>query len=138
MKHVTTKGRYALRVLIDLAEHNNGNYIPMKEIAARQGISHKYLEQIMPILMKDKIIDGASGKGGGYRLNRPPEEYIVGEILSLTEGSLAPVACVEDCSSEKCGRTDNCRTHPMWEKYNEMTMEFFNGITIADLMKKEE
>ena len=138
MKLVTTKGRYALRVLIDLAEHNNGNYIPMKEIAARQGISHKYLEQIMPILMKDKIIDGASGKGGGYRLNRPPEEYIVGEILSLTEGSLAPVACVDECNPEKCGRTDNCRTHPMWEKYNELTLEFFNGITIADLMKKEQ
>ncbi|MCH5203477.1 MAG: Rrf2 family transcriptional regulator [Oscillospiraceae bacterium] len=136
MQLVTTRGRYALMVLIDLAEHNNGNYIPMKEIAKRQDISHKYLEQIMPILMKDKIIDGASGKGGGYRLNRPPEEYIVGEILSLTEGSLAPVACLAECNSEKCDRTDSCRTHPMWEKYNEMTMEYFNSITIADLMKK--
>lgn len=137
MKLVTTRGRYALRVLIDLAEHNDGNFIPMKEIAERQGISHKYLEQIMPILMKDKIVDGASGKGGGYRLNRPPEEYIVGEILSLTEGSLAPVACVDECSPEKCGRTENCRTYPMWEKYNELTTEYFNNITIADLMKKE-
>ncbi len=133
---ITTRGRYALRVLIDLAEHNSGNYIPMKEIATRQGISLKYLEQIMPILMKNKIIDGASGKGGGYRLNRAPEEYVVGEILTLTEGDLAPVACLE-CNAERCDRTDQCRTLPMWKKYNELTQNYFNGITVADLMKKE-
>ena len=113
MKLVSTRGRYALRVLIDLAEHNSGNYIPMKEIAARQGISLKYLEQIMPVLMKNKVVDGASGKGGGYKLNRPPERYKVGEILSLTEGGLAPVACLE-CNAEKCERESDCRTLPMW------------------------
>lgn len=137
MKMITTRGRYALRVLIDLAEHNTGNYIPMKEIAARQGVSQKYLEQIMPILMKNKVIDGASGKGGGYRLNRPPEKYSVGEILSLTEGSLAPVACL-DCNAEKCDREDKCRTISMWKKYNEITQDFFNGITLADLMKNDD
>lgn len=137
MKMITTRGRYALRVLIDLAEHNTGNYIPMKEIAARQGVSQKYLEQIMPILMKNKVIDGASGKGGGYRLNRPPEKYRVGEILSLTEGSLAPVACL-DCNAEKCDREDKCRTISMWKKYNEITQDFFNGITLADLMKNDD
>lgn len=136
MRLITTRGRYALRVLIDLAEHNSGNYIPMKEIAARQGISLKYLEQIMPILMKNKIIDGASGKGGGYKLNRAPEKYVVGEILKLTEGDLAPVACLE-CNAERCDRTDQCRTLPMWKKYNELTQNYFNGITVADLMKKE-
>ncbi len=136
MKLVSTRGRYALRVLIDLAEHNEGNYIPMKEIAARQGISLKYLEQIMPVLMKNKVIEGASGKGGGYRLNRPPEKYVVGEILSLTEGGLAPVACLE-CDAEKCERIDDCRTIGMWKKYKDLTTDFFNGITIADLMKKE-
>ena len=83
-----------MRVLIDLAEHPSGNYTPMKEIAARQGLSQKYLEQIMPVLIKNKIVDGMSGKGGGYRLNRAPEEYVVGEILSLTEGGLAPVSCL--------------------------------------------
>lgn len=137
MKMITTRGRYALRVLIDLAEHNTGNYIPMKEIAARQGVSQKYLEQIMPILMKNKVIDGASGKGGGYRLNRPPEKYSVGEILSLTEGSLAPVACL-DCNAEKCDREDKCRTISMWKKYNEITQDYFNGITLADLMKNDD
>ena len=137
IKMITTRGRYALRVLIDIAEHNTGSYIPMKEIAARQQISQKYLEQIMPVLMKNKIIDGASGKGGGYRLNRPPEEYIVGEILSLTEGSLAPVACL-DCNAEKCEREEDCRTISMWKKFNELTMDYFNGITIADLIRNDK
>lgn len=136
MKLVSTRGRYALRVLIDLAEHDSGNYIPMKEIAARQGVSLKYLEQIMPVLMKNKVVDGASGKGGGYKLNRPPESYKVGEILSLTEGGLAPVACLE-CNAEKCERESDCRTLPMWKKYSELTEEYFNSISIADLMRKD-
>lgn len=135
MKLVSTRGRYALRVIIDLAEHNSGSYIPMKEIALRQGISLKYLEQIMPVLMKNKVIDGASGKGGGYKLNRPPEDYKVWDILTLTEGSLAPVACL-DCDAEKCERESECRTLPMWKKYQEMTEDFFNNISVADLMKK--
>lgn len=132
---ITTRGRYALRVLIDLAEHSEGGYIPMKEIAARQGISLKYLEQIMPVLIKHGVVDGASGKGGGYKLNRAPEKYVVGEILRLTEGSLAPVACLE-CDEVNCSRAENCRTLPMWKKYNDMTNDYFDGITIADLMKK--
>ena len=136
MKLVSTRGRYALRVIIDLAEHDSGSYTPMKEIAMRQGISLKYLEQIMPVLMKNKVIDGASGKGGGYKLNRPPEEYKVWDILTLTEGSLAPVACL-DCDAEKCERESECRTLPMWKKYQEMTEDFFNNISVADLMKKE-
>ncbi len=135
MKLVSTRGRYALRVIIDLAEHDSGSYIPMKEIASRQGISLKYLEQIMPVLMKNKVIDGASGKGGGYKLNRPPEDYKVRDILTLTEGSLAPVACL-DCDAEKCERENECRTLPMWKKYQEMTEDFFNNISVADLMKK--
>ncbi len=135
MKLVSTRGRYALRVIIDLAEHDSGSYIPMKEIAMRQGISLKYLEQIMPVLMKNKVIDGASGKGGGYKLNRPPEDYKVWDILTLTEGSLAPVACL-DCDAEKCERESECRTLPMWKKYQEITEDFFNNISVADLMKK--
>jgi len=133
---ITTRGRYALRVLIDLAEHSGGDYIPMKEIAARQEISLKYLEQIMPLLMKHNVVDGVSGKGGGYKLNRPPEEYVVGDILRLTEGSLAPVACLE-CDDITCHRAGECRTLPMWKKYNDITNDYFDGITVADLMRTE-
>lgn len=133
---ITTRGRYALRVLVDLAEHGGDGYIPMKEIAARQEISLKYLEQIMPVLIKHKMVDGVSGKGGGYRLNRPPEKYVVGEILRLTEGTLAPVACLE-CDAVTCSRAAECRTLPMWKKYNQITNDYFNGITVADLIKKE-
>ncbi|MBQ3284824.1 MAG: Rrf2 family transcriptional regulator, partial [Ruminococcus sp.] len=89
---VSTRGRYALRVLIDLSEHNNGSYIPMKDVAARQEISLKYLERILPTLTKAKLIEGVHGKGGGYKLTRAPEDYTVGEVLRLTEGDLAPVA----------------------------------------------
>lgn len=133
---ITTRGRYALRVLIDLAEHGGDGYIPMKEIAARQEISLKYLEQIMPVLIKHKMVDGVSGKGGGYKLNRPPEKYVVGEILRLTEGTLAPVACL-DCDKVNCSRAGECRTLPMWKEYDKLTTEYFNGITVADLMKKQ-
>lgn len=131
---VSTRGRYALRVLIDLAEHQNGEFIPMKEVARRQEISLKYLERIMPILIKDNLVEGMPGKGGGYRLNRAPEEYIVGNILRLTEGNLAPVACLE-CEAAPCARAAECKTLPMWQKYNEMTNHFFDGITVADLIK---
>lgn len=131
---ISTRGRYALRVLIDLAEHNTGDYIPMKEVAARQGISLKYLERIMPLLMKDGLVDGMSGKGGGYRLNRPTEEYNVGHILRLTEGDLAPVACL-GCNAKKCERAAECKTLPMWREYNDLTNGFFDSITLADLVK---
>lgn len=131
---ITTRGRYALRVLIDLAQQDQNKYTPMKEISARQGISLKYLEQIMPVLIKGKIVDGVSGKGGGYRLSRTPEEYTIYEILTLTEGSLAPVACLH-CNADKCKRSDKCRTLPMWQKYNELTTDFFANISLAELTK---
>ena len=130
---ISTRGRYALRVMVDLAEHVDDGYIPMKEVAKRQGISLKYLERIVPILSKNNLIDGVHGKGGGYRLNRNPEAYTAGEILRLVEGDLAPVACLA-CGAKPCEREPICKTLPMWEKYYALTNEFFNGITIADLV----
>lgn len=133
---ISTKGRYALRILIDLAEHNSGKYIPMKSVAERQDLSLKYIERILPVLTKGGIVEGVHGKGGGYRLTRAPEEYTVLEILTLMEGSLAPVACLEtDCN--ECERAPVCRTLKMWEDYYSMTKEYFGSITIADLMKRD-
>ncbi len=131
---ISTRGRYALRVMIDLAEHGGGDFVPMKEVAARQEISLKYIERIMPLLTKENLVEGLHGKGGGYRLCRPPEDYPVGEILRATEGGLVPVACLE-CGAKPCPRAAECRTLPMWKKYYAMTNEFFDGISIADLMK---
>ena len=131
---VSTRGRYALRVVIDLAENANGGYIPMKDVAKRQRISLKYITKIMPLLTKGGLVEGVHGKGGGYRLLKEPQDCTLGEILRLTEGTLAPVNCVELCS-EPCDRVEDCRTLPMWKKYYAMTNEFFDGISIADLMK---
>ena len=131
---ISTRGRYALRVMIDLAEHGGGDFVPMKEVAARQEISLKYIERIMPLLTKENLVEGQHGKGGGYRLCRPPEDYSVGEILRITEGELAPVAWLER-GAKPCPRAAECRTLPMWKKYYAMTNEFFDGISIADLMK---
>ena len=131
---ISTRGRYALRVMIDLAEHGGGDFVPMKEVAARQEISLKYIERIMPLLTKENLVEGQHGKGGGYRLCRPPEDYPVGEILRATAGGLAPVACLER-GAKPCPRAAECRTLPMWKKYYAMTNEFFDGISIADLMK---
>lgn len=131
---ISTRGRYALRVLIDLAEHAGAGYTPMKEVAARQGISLKYLEQILPALSKAGFIRGVHGKGGGYRLAKAPEECRVGDILRLTEGDLAPVACLERGAAE-CQRSAECRTYPMWKGFYEMTNRYFDGITLADIMK---
>ena len=133
---ISTRGRYALRVMIDLAEHGGGDFVPMKEVAARQEISLKYIERIMPLLTKENLVEGLHGKGGGYRLCRPPEDYSVGEILRITEGELAPVACLER-GAKPCPRAAECRTLPMWKKYYAMTNEFFDGISIADLMQNE-
>lgn len=132
---VSTKGRYALRVMIDLAEHPAAGYIPLREIAQRQEISEKYLEIILKLLVRENLLTGLRGKGGGYRLNREPEQYTVGEILRCTEDSLAPVACLESAHNE-CLRSAECRTLPMWEKLNKMVNDYFDGITIADLVKK--
>ena len=109
---VSTRGRYALRVMIDLAEHNNGKFIPLKDIAERQEISEKYLESIVKSLTKADVLEGLRGKGGGYRLTRPAEEYNVYEILKLTEGSMAPVSCLEDTARE-CERRGMCATLPV-------------------------
>lgn len=133
---ISTRGRYALRVLIDLAEHSDNSYVPMKEVAERQEISLKYLERILPVLAKNHLIDGVHGKGGGYKLTRKPEEYTVGEILRLTEGDLAPVSCLE-CNAEQCHRTGDCRTLPMWSKLHDMINTYLDGVTIADLMRTD-
>ena len=132
---ISTRGRYALRVMIDMAEHDRGTYIPLKEIAARQEISEKYLENILPVLIRHGFLTGLRGKGGGYRLTRPPEEYTVGSVIKLVEGSIAPVACVEcqENVSGQCERAAVCRTLPMWKRLQGKLDEFFEGITLADL-----
>ena len=133
---ISTRGRYALRVLIDLAEHNNGSYIPMKDVAKRQELSLKYLERILPILTKAKLIEGVHGKGGGYKLTRSPEDYPVGEILRLTEGDLAPVSCLSP-DAEPCERAAECRTLNMWKGFYDLTNKYFDGITIASLAESD-
>ncbi len=131
---VSTKGRYALRVMVRFALHSTGEYIPLKEIAESEGISQKYLESIMTTLSKAGFVDAVHGKGGGYRLNRPASQYTVGSILKLTEGSLAAVSCTAQGPSA-CSRTSCCQTKPMWEKLDKMIDEFFEGITLADLLE---
>lgn len=133
---ISTRGRYALRVIIDLAEHNSDGYIPLKDIVERQDISKKYAENIMTVLSKNGFVEAVHGKGGGYRLNRKPEEYRVGDILRLTEGSLAPVSCLE-CGAQVCDKADECRTFPMWDKLNRLINDYLNQVTIGDLMKAE-
>ena len=132
---VSTRGRYALRVLIDLAEHSEDSRIPLKDVAERQQISQKYIESIMTLLSKNGFVDGAHGKGGGYKLNRAPEDYKVGDILRLTEGTLAPVACLER-GAEPCPKKDVCRTIPMWTKLDELIENYLDSVSVADLMKK--
>ena len=129
---VSTKGRYALRVMIDLAEHDDGRFIPLKEIAARQGISEKYLESIVKLLARSGDLFGMRGKGGGYRLTRSPDQYTVGEILMLTEGSLAPVSCLTP-GAASCSRMASCRTYEMWKGLNDLISNYFGNITLADL-----
>lgn len=129
---VSTRGRYALRVMIDLAQQDSEKYIPLKEIANRQEISEKYLESVLSVLSKNDFLTGVRGKGGGYKLSRKPEEYTVGSILRLTEVSLAPVNCLE-CTPNKCEKASHCPTLPMWEKLNEMINSFFENITLQDL-----
>ena len=134
---ISTRGRYSLRVMIDLAEHFSEGYIPMKEIATRQGISLKYLERFVPALSKSGFIEGVQGKGGGYRLTKKPEEYTIGEILRVVEGNLAPVSCLE-CGAEPCAREKECRTILMWKNLQKVINEYFDGITLKDLMRDSE
>lgn len=133
---ISTRGRYALRVMIDLAEHVQDGYIPMKVIAQRQNISLKYLEQILPPLTKNGMIEGLRRRGGGYRLTAAPETYRVGDILRLTEGDLAPVACL-GCEAKACERAESCKTLPMWKEFYRMTNAYFDGITLAELVKSQ-
>lgn len=130
---ISTKGRYALRVMIDIAEHQHDGYIPLKEIAARQEISEKYLEAIVKSLVKERYLTGLRGKSGGYRLTKTPEEYTVGSILRLSEGSLAPVACLEQ-GSQQCARMADCPTLPVWRKLDELVNNYLDSVTLADLM----
>ena len=127
---ISTRGRYCLRVMIDLAEHQEEGYIRMKEVAERQGISLKYLEKILPVLAKNNIVDGIQGKGGGYRLTRKPEEYTLSEILRLTEGSLAPVACLE-CGAAPCDRAAECQTLPIWTELDRRIKEYLDSVTVS-------
>ncbi len=132
---VSTRGRYALRVMIDLAEQHEEGYVPLKSIVVRQGLSLKYLEAIMTSLVKAELIKGVHGKGGGYRLARNPEEYTIADVLRVTEKSIIPASCAE-CVGESCERKADCRTYPFWEKLNSTVDECLNSTTIADLMKK--
>ncbi len=131
---VSTRGRYALRVLLDLCDGDPDAFVPMKEIAKREGISVKYMEQIMPVLVKNGLVEAVHGKGGGYRLGVKPSECRVGDVLRLTEGDLAPVACLS-CGAEPCKRYADCKTIGMWSEFNRITNEYFDGITLSDLNK---
>lgn len=133
---ISTKGRYALRVMVDLAEHQGEGYLPLRDIATRQEISEKYLESILKVLVQNRLLEGLRGKGGGYRLTRPPEACTVGDILRLTEGPIAPVACLNGAGTA-CDRAPECRTLPMWRKLEQMLNEYFDGITLADLARPE-
>ena len=133
---ISTKGRYAVRIMVDLAEHSEGNNVPLKEMAERQEISLKYLEQIMAVLVKGKLVEGAHGKGGGYQLTREPSEYKIGEILRLTEGDLNLVPCL-DVDQASCPRVAQCRTYDLWQGLSKVINQYLDSITLADLMNKE-
>ena len=133
---ISTKGRYALRMLIDLAERQNDGYVALKDIAARQNISKKYLEQIIPVFNKSDILKTNRGFQGGYRLARTPDKYTVGEILRLTEGSLAPVACLES-DPNQCERVADCATLPVWQGLYSVICEYLDGITLQDILDRQ-
>lgn len=134
---ISTKGRYALHVMIDLAEQGGETYITLKDIATRQDISEKYLESILALLSKAGLVDGLRGKGGGYRLNRPPEDYSTAEILRIAEGSIVPVSCL-DCSTAHCLRASDCKTLPMWKGLEQVINTYLEGYTLAELVNSEK
>lgn len=134
---ISTRGRYALRVLADIAEHTDKKYVPMKEVAQRQGISLKYLERILPVLTQHGYIEGVQGKGGGYRLIKEPKDCKLGDILRLTEGDLAPVACLGK-EAAPCQRAAQCRTYPIWVEFYQIVSNYFDGKKLADLIRTEE
>lgn len=133
---ISTRGRYALRVMIDLAEHIDEGYIPLQTIAKRQGISEKYLESILAVLSKAGLLVAVRGKGGGYRLSKPAKEYTAFEVLSLTEGTLAPVTCLE--SGQQCENAVNCRTLPLWQGLDQVIAAYLCSYTLADLTREEK
>ncbi len=134
---ISTRGRYALRLLVDLAERESGDYVALREIAARQEISEKYLESIVRDLVAAGFLEGLRGKGGGYRLGKRPEEMNVLALLQLTEGPLSPVACLEE-GCAPCPRTEDCRTLPMWKGLDEVVKNYLGGFTIRDLAGKAD
>ena len=133
---ISTKGRYALRVMLDLADHNTGDYIPLKDIAKRQEISVKYLENILASLSRVDLVDATRGKGGGYRLSKPPAEYPAGEIIRLAEGNLASVACLKGAKNG-CEKADQCRALPLWQGLDKVVYDYLNSYSLADLQKVE-
>lgn len=133
---ISTRGRYAIRVMLDLAEHNTGEYIPLIDVAKRQEISEKYLEAIVAALVKNELLVALRGKGGGYKLTKKPEEYTVASILKVTEGSFAPVACLEH-SPNQCERVMQCKTLKMWEGLQKLITDYFENITIQDLLDSD-
>ena len=134
---VSTKGRYALRVMLELAQSEPGVYMPLPVIAEKQGISEKYSESIIAVLSRAGLVDGLRGKGGGYRLNRPTADYSVGQILRLTEGSLAPVTCLE-CDENTCPRAGHCTTLPMWEKLDSLINDYLDSVSLANLLAQTD
>ncbi len=131
---ISTRGRYALRILVDLAENQNDGYITLREAAGRQEISEKYMESIVKDLVKGRFVEGVRGKGGGYRLSRPPEKISVLDVLQSADGGIAPVACLEE-GSAPCSRAPDCRTLPLWKGLDRVVSEYLDGFTLRDLMK---
>lgn len=134
---ISSKGRYALRIMLDLAQNSDGQYIPLKDMTVRQNISQKYLESIMVMLSKNGLVEAMHGKGGGYRLGKSPEEYKVGDILRLTEGTLAPVMCLEE-NAKSCERAVECQTLPLWAGLNKVITEYLDGISLEDIIQRSE
>lgn len=133
---ISTRGRYAIRIMADLAQQNSSSFIPLRDIAARQEISKKYLEIIVRDLVAAGLVTGASGKNGGYRLTRKPEDYTIGEILEITEGTLCSVACLAD-PNYKCARREICNTLPMWKEFDSVVHDFFYGRKLSDLISTD-
>ncbi len=134
---ISTKGRYALRMLLDLAEHQNCGFIALKDIAERQNISKKYLEQIIPVFNKSSILKASRGSQGGYQLAKTPDKYTVAEILRLTEGSLSPISCVEEEPTE-CERSSDCAMLPVWQGLYKVINEYLEGITLQNIMEQQK
>ena len=132
---ISTKGRYALRILVDMAEHETGDYTPLRDVAKRQDISEKYLESVVKLLVRDGILTGLRGKGGGYRLRRPPDQINVGDVLRLCEGTLSPVGCLSS-DAPPCQRAAHCETLPLWRGLERVISDYLNRYTVADLMNR--